>query len=75
MDLGLLPTNTRWALGRRLVISLLNVGSGCDSVGRVTTEVCGSNPVIGKIYLTYILPTVLKRKDEYKEKEAGKSAI
>ena len=37
-------------------------------------EVCGSNPVIGYLYITFMLSTLLKFwKDENKEKEAGNS--
>ena len=52
---------------RRVIES---VDSGCGSVGRVVTSNTrgrGSNPVIGKLYITYLLSTVMKRK----EKEAG----
>ena len=38
-------------------------GSGWGSIDRtVTPDVRGSNPVIGKLYITYILSTVLKRR-------------
>ena len=38
-------------------IFLKDVGSGCGSVGRAVAsdpEVCGSNPVIGKIYIEHL---------------------
>ena len=36
-------------------------------------EVCGSNPVISKIYIEHLQLTVLI--DEHKEKEAGKGRV
>ena len=36
----------------------------------LTSEVCGSNPVIGKVQIEHLLSTVLKRR-KIQKKEAG----
>ena len=41
----------------------------------LTPEVCGSNQVIGKIYIELLLSTVLKRRKKKRKKEAEKNAI
>ena len=54
-------------------IFLKDVGSGCGSVGRAVAsdlEVCGSNPVIGKIYIEHFTVNCIE-KTKIKKKETG----
>ena len=52
-------------------IFLKDVGSGCGSVGRAVAsdpEVCGSNPVIGKIYIEHLFTVNCIEKIKMKKK-------